>query len=44
MQHLQINNLSYKYLHNDIFINLNLEFTNGFTSIVGQMVQVRLLC
>lgn len=35
MQHLQINNLTFKYQDIDIFTNLNFSFTNGWTGIIG---------
>lgn len=36
MQHLKLNHISYKYSYHEIFSNLNLDFTNGWSGIIGQ--------
>jgi ATPase subunit of ABC transporter with duplicated ATPase domains len=35
MQHLNINNITFKYSNNEIFSNLNLNFENGWSCLVG---------
>ena len=36
MQHLKLNHISYKYSYHEIFSNLSLDFTNGWSGIIGQ--------